>query len=123
VVVDQLSPGEVDRIFGALADATRRDIVRRVLSDEASISDLATRYAMTWAAVQKHVAVLERAGLVTKRTRGRERMVLGDVDTIREAVRLLDELEEVWRGRIARIDTILGPDPEPHPTPTTQQED
>ena len=97
----------MDRIFGALADPTRRDIVMRVLNSEASVSALADRYSMSFAAVQRHVAVLERAGLVRKEARGRERLVRGDVDTIRAAARLLEEYEEIWRGRIARIEEIL----------------
>ncbi|MDT7548282.1 MAG: hypothetical protein QOE84_676 [Actinomycetota bacterium] len=97
----------MDRIFGALADPTRRDIVARVMRQEASVSALAERYAMTFAAVQRHVAVLERAGLVTKEQRGRERLVRGDVDTIRAAARLLEQYEEIWRGRIGRIDDLL----------------
>ena len=83
MVVHQLDQDEVDRVFAALADPTRRDIVARVLIREASVSALAERYAMSFAAVQKHVAVLERAGLVSKQPHGRERLVRGDVDTIR----------------------------------------
>ena len=98
---------EVDRVFAALADATRRDIVGRVLHEGASVSALAQRYEMTFAAVQKHVAVLERARLVTKERRGREQIVRGDVHTIRAAAGLLDEYEEIWRGRIGRIEEIL----------------
>ena len=112
MVVRQLDQDEVDRVFGALADRTRRDIVVRVLSGEASVSALAERYAMSFAAVQKHVAVLERAGLVSKQQAGRERLVRGDVDTIRAAARLLDEYEEVWRGRIGRLDALLAEDQE-----------
>jgi len=103
---------DADRIFGALADPTRRDIVARVLRGEASVSVLADAYAMSFAAVQRHVAVLERAGLVTKERRGRERLVRGDVQTIRAAVRLLDQYEEIWRGRIGRIEEILTESPE-----------
>ena len=103
---------EVDRIFGALADPTRRDIVARVMRQEASVSALADRYAMSFAAVQRHVAVLERAGLVTKERRGRERLVRGDVDTIQAAVRLLQKYEAIWRGRIGRIEDILTERPE-----------
>lgn len=98
---------DADLIFGALADPTRRDIVARVLRAEASVSVLADSYAMSFAAVQRHVAVLERAGLVTKERRGRERLVRGDVQTIRDAARLLDQYEEIWRGRIGRIEDIL----------------
>src|SRR3954471_22764600 len=93
---------DADRVFGALADPTRRDILSRVLREEASVSGLATRYAMSFAAVQKHVSVLEKAGLVTKETRGRERLVRGEVRTLRAVGRLLDRYEEIWRGRLER---------------------
>jgi DNA-binding transcriptional ArsR family regulator len=99
----------VDRVFAALADATRRDIVSRVLRQEASVSALAQGYPMSFAAVQKHVAVLERARLVTKERRGREQVVHGDVGTIRAARRLLDQYEELWRGRVDRITELLDP--------------
>ena len=97
----------MDRVFAALADSTRRDIVTRVLRQEASVSTLAGRYDMTFAAVQKHVAVLERAHLVSKQRRGRERIVRGDVTTIRAASRLLEQYEEIWLGRIGRIEDLL----------------
>ena len=103
---------DVDRIFGALADPTRRDIVARVLRREASVSVLADSYAMSFAAVQRHVAVLERAGLVSKERHGRERLVRGDVHTIRAAALLLDQYEEIWRGRIGRLEDILTEPPE-----------
>ncbi len=96
-----------DALFHALADRTRRDILRRVLAGEQSISTLAGHYQMSFAAVQKHVAVLERAGLLTKRRQGREAFASGDVQVVRSAGRLLTELEEVWRGRIARIDALI----------------
>jgi DNA-binding transcriptional ArsR family regulator len=99
-----------DRVFHALADATRRDIVRRALGGEHSVSALARVYPVSLAAVQKHVAVLEAAGLVTKERRGREQLVRSNVDTLRLASRLLDELEAVWRGRIDRIGELLADD-------------
>ncbi len=111
MVVRLREQDEVDRVFAALADATRRDIVTRVLQQEASISGLAERYEMSFAAVQKHVAVLERAGLVTKQQRGRERLVRGDVDTLRAATRLLDDYEQLWRSRVGRLDDLLTEDP------------
>ncbi|WP_374008997.1 ArsR/SmtB family transcription factor [Leifsonia sp. LS-T14] len=107
MVVDQLTETDIDRIFQALADATRRDIVARSLDGEHSVSELAQRYDMSFAAVQKHVAVLERAGLVHKRTRGRERVVSGDPGTIRRASLLLDRYEQIWRHRVAAIDGLL----------------
>ncbi len=107
MVVDVLESERVDRVFRALADVTRRDIVTRTLEGEHSVSALARHYPMSFAAVQKHVAVLEEAGLVTKRRRGREQLVSGDVETVRRAARLLDDLEGVWRSRTERMSEIL----------------
>ncbi|WP_110589058.1 ArsR/SmtB family transcription factor [Microbacterium suaedae] len=107
VVDSELSDAEVDRVFRALADATRRDIVRRVLTEEAAVSELAAAYDMSFAAVQKHVAVLEEAGLVSKHPRGRQRIVRGDPDRIRRARRLLAAYEDIWRARISRLDALL----------------
>lgn len=107
VVDQQLASDEVDRIFGALADATRRDILTRVLDHEEPVSGLAALYEMSFAAVQKHVAVLERAGLVSKRAHGRERLVRGEVERVRTAARLLEDYEEIWRARIAALDVLL----------------
>lgn len=94
-------------MFHALSDATRRDIVIRSMQEESSVSVLARAYPMSFAAVQKHVAVLERAGLVTKRRQGREQLVRGNVAAVRDARLLLDRLEAVWRGRIERMEDLL----------------
>lgn len=111
MVVDLgLSDAEVDRMFRALSDATRRDIVRRTLAGEASVSELAAAYDMSWAAVQKHVAVLEGAELVTKETRGRERIVRGNPTQIQRAQALLDSYEHIWRARVDRLDALLAED-------------
>jgi DNA-binding transcriptional ArsR family regulator len=107
MVVDALTDTEVDGIFHALADATRRDILGRVMTDEQSVSALARRYEMSFAAVQKHVAVLERALLVSKRRRGREQLVHGEPAALRRARELLDEYEEIWHSRAQRIDDLL----------------
>ncbi len=106
-----MSPPETDRVFHALADATRRDIVSTVLVQELSVSALARRYPMSVTAVQKHVAVLEDAGLVTKRRRGRESLVQGDIDRVRDARSALDAFEQLWRDRVAQMDQILAEDP------------
>ncbi|QBX55475.1 ArsR family transcriptional regulator [Nocardioides seonyuensis] len=105
-----------DAMFHALADRTRRDILRRVLAGEHSVSTLASSYDMSFAAVQKHVAVLERAGLVTKRRQGREALASGDVEAVRSVGSMLTEIEAVWRGRIARIDELIA-----EPAPTTSE--
>src|SRR3984957_8032783 len=107
MVVDQISAAGVDRIFHALADGTRRDILALAVGGGYSVSALAKRYPMSFAAVQKHVAVLEDAGLITKERRGRERLVHIDVDTVERARVLLDGLEELWRARVGRIDDLL----------------
>jgi DNA-binding transcriptional ArsR family regulator len=99
---------EVDRLFHALADATRRDILHRCVQGGPSVSRLADVYPMSFAAVQKHVAVLERAGLVTKQRHGREQLVRTDGDAVSEAKRVLDELEATWRGRVGRMADLLG---------------
>ena len=96
-----------DAFFHALSDRTRRDILRRVLAGEHSVTALAAAYDMSFAAVQKHVAVLERAGLLTKRRHGREQLASGDVDAIRSVASMLGELEEIWRGRIVRIEELI----------------
>ncbi len=96
-----------DRVFRALADSTRRDIVRRTITSEHSVSALARLYPMSFAAVQKHVAVLEEAGLVTKRRQGREQLVSADVTTVRRARHLLDQLEAMWLERIDRMGEVL----------------
>lgn len=110
-----LSDDEVDRIFRALADATRRDIVRRTLTEEITVSTLAAAYDMSFAAVQKHVSVLESAGLVNKNRQGRERLVRGNPHTLRKAQSLLDHYEQLWRGRIDRLDALLAGDTDGDP--------
>ncbi|GAA1360073.1 ArsR/SmtB family transcription factor [Catellatospora chokoriensis] len=106
------SEDQADAFFHALADRTRRDIMRRVLAGQHSVSALAAKYDMSFAAVQKHVAVLEKAGLLTKLRSGREQLVSGDVAAVRSVASMLAELEQVWRGRIARIDDLIASDPD-----------
>jgi DNA-binding transcriptional ArsR family regulator len=113
MVVDSPTGEAVDHLFHALADATRRDILGRCVGGELSVSRLAEAYPMSFAAVQKHVVVLERAGLVTKQRRGREQLVRTDPDAVRRARRALDELETAWRGRVQRMSDLLAQDPDP----------
>jgi DNA-binding transcriptional ArsR family regulator len=113
MVVAELADEEVDRLFHALADATRRDILHRCGRDEPSVSRLADLYPMSFAAVQKHVAVLERAGLVTKQRRGREQLVHTDQAAVGRARRALEELEAAWRGRVDRMAELLAQAPRP----------
>ena len=94
-------------MFGALADATRRDIVRRAIDGEEGVAELAGHYPMSFAAVQKHIAILERAGLVTKERIGRRKVVRTNSEGLRVARRLLDQYEELWRGRIGRMTALI----------------
>ncbi|MCS3844650.1 helix-turn-helix transcriptional regulator [Microbacterium sp. AK031] len=103
----ELSEAETDRVFHALATATRRDILRRTINEEQSVSALAGDYDMSFAAVQKHVAVLEAAGLIIKRAEGRERLVRANPEMIARARALLARYEELWRARISRLDDLL----------------
>lgn len=107
MVVDYLAEQATDRIFHALADATRRDILARAIEQEQSVSALARRYEMSFAAVQKHVAVLERATLITKQRRGREQIVHGHAPTVRRATELLDAYEQLWIQRATQIADVL----------------
>src|SRR5437016_14524104 len=107
VVSVQIAPPDVDRVFAPLAAHTRRDIVRRAISAEEGVLELAGHYPMSFAAVQKHVAVLERAGLITKQRAGRRRVVRTNLEALLVARRLLDQYEELWRARGHRMNELL----------------
>ena len=100
-----------DRIFGALGDATRRDIVRRAIEGEEGVAELAEHYSMSFAAVQKHIAILERAGLVSKHRIGRRKIVRTNLERLRVARRMLDQYEDLWRERIERMNQLINESP------------
>lgn len=105
------TPLDYDRVFAALSDATRRDIVRRAIEGEEGIVELAEHYSMSFAAVQKHIAILEKAGLVGKHRIGRRKVVRTNLETLRVARRLLDQYEELWRERFARMTLLIDESP------------
>ncbi|MCR6482372.1 helix-turn-helix domain-containing protein [Amycolatopsis sp. OK19-0408] len=107
VVLENESEESLNQLFRALADGTRRDILKRSIAETPSVSDLAAHYEMSFAAVQKHVAVLERAGLIHKRANGRAQLVSTDRERIRRAGELLDSFETLWRQRVAQLDDVL----------------
>jgi DNA-binding transcriptional ArsR family regulator len=98
---------DFDRVFGALADGTRRDIVRRAISGDEGVAELAEHYPMSFAAVQKHVAILERAGLVAKHRNGRRKVVRTELDALRVAQGLLKRYEDMWRERFDRMAQLI----------------
>jgi DNA-binding transcriptional ArsR family regulator len=102
---------EHDRIFSALGDATRRDIVRRAVDGKEGVAELASHYPMSFAAVQKHVAILERAGLVTKHRVGRRKLVRTNLEGLRVARHLLDRYEDLWRERVERMNQLIRESP------------
>ena len=103
---------DFDRVFRALADTTRRDIVRRAITGQEGVAELAEHYPISFAAVQKHVAILERAGLVTKVRNGRRKVVRTNLEGLRRARALLDRYEELWRGRVDRMTALVTQDQE-----------
>lgn len=121
MVGGELTDGAVDDLFHALSDATRRDILRRCAEGDPSVSRLAEAYPMSFAAVQKHVAVLERAGFVTKERRGRERLVHTDLAAVDRVRQVLDEVEQTWRGRAERMSDLLARRPNPRKTNSEEE--
>jgi DNA-binding transcriptional ArsR family regulator len=123
MVIAELTDEVLDHLFHALADATRRDILRCSAAGELSLSRLAERYPMSFAAVHKHVAVLERAGLVTKQRRGREQLVHTEPDAVHRARLALDQLETAWRGRVERMSDLLAREPIAAESTSTEGQD
>ena len=101
-----------DLVFGALADPTRRDIVSRAVAAQEGVAELAQHYPMSFAAVQKHIAVLERAGLISKERAGRRKVVRSQVESLRVVQQVLDRYEELWRARMDRMDDVLASEKE-----------
>ena len=120
VVLVQTAP-DFDRVFAALAHHTRRDIVRRTITAEEGVLELASHYPMSFAAVQKHVTVLERAGLITKQRIGRRKIVRTNPEALLVARRLLDQYEGLWRARIDRMNELIAETGRHHRTMETKE--
>jgi DNA-binding transcriptional ArsR family regulator len=97
----------LDNIFSSLSDPTRRDILKRVASKEMSVGEIAKHYDLTFAAVSKHLKVLERAKLVIKQRRGKEQMVSVMPDALKEADDYLEAYRALWEERFDRLDALL----------------
>ena len=112
MVVDSEIQDRTDGVFHALADPTRRDILFRTMQREHSVSELARFYPMSFAAIQKHVAILERCTLISKRRHGREQLVHGEAQALGDVLDVVRQLEQMWRARIERFGTLLANDPD-----------
>lgn len=97
----------LDNVFMALADATRRSILARVAKAEMSIGEIAQHYSLTFAAVSKHIKVLERAHLVTKQRRGKEQVVIIVPETIGIAQHQIERYAKMWGDRFDALDNVL----------------
>lgn len=97
----------LDFVFGSLADATRRDILKRVAKKELSIGEIAGHYKLSFAAISKHLKVLEKARLIIKRRQGKEQIVMANPLTIKTADDYLRHYEQIWNQRFDRLEMLL----------------
>lgn len=97
----------LDTIFGSLADPIRRDILKRVTDCELNVSEIALPYSVSLAAISKHLKILERAQLITKRKQGKEQLVTISPAALQQANEYLDQYASLWVGRYDRLDTLL----------------
>jgi DNA-binding transcriptional ArsR family regulator len=102
---------DLNLVFQSLADPTRRDILAHVSRRSLSIGDIAKRYDLTFAAVSKHLKVLERARLVVKQRRGKEQIVTAAPDTVRQASEYLKRYQAMWNERFDALDEYLQANP------------
>lgn len=97
----------LDLIFGSLADTTRRDILRRVAGLELSVGEIASSYDISLAAVSKHLVVLEKAGLITKRRDGKQQIASLSPAAVTDASSHLERYRDIWESRLDRLGAYL----------------
>ena len=98
---------QLDSVFGSLADATRRDILARVASQEHSVGELVAKYNMSFAAISKHLKVLETAKLISKRKEGKKHMVSLAPTALQSADEYLEQYRALWEARFDRLEAVL----------------
>lgn len=98
---------QLDSIFNSLADATRRDILRRVTKENLTVSEVAKPYDMSLAAISKHLKVLEKAKLIAKRREGKKQIVVLAPEALKTADEYLDQYRQMWQGRANKLETLL----------------
>jgi DNA-binding transcriptional ArsR family regulator len=101
------SPQLLDRTFAALADPTRRRILEHLAQGERCVTDLARPYSMSLPAVSKHLRVLEKAGLVCRRRRGRVHSLKLQAAPMKQAVQWIEEYRRFWEDSFDRLDEYL----------------
>lgn len=100
----------LNRLFGSLADPTRRDILAHLMRTQYTVGQIAEKYDISFAAVAKHLSVLEKAKLITKQRRGKEQVVSIAPDALRDACYYLKRYEQLWSSRFDALDNILKED-------------
>lgn len=98
---------QLDLVFSSLADPTRRDIFWRVSQREHTISEIAENYKMSFAAISKHLKVLEKAKLIAKRQKGRQQIISAELTTLKSVEDYLSQYEKLWNKRFDALDKIL----------------
>lgn len=101
---------DINNIFHSLADPTRRDILKRVCEAEHTISELAGKYEISFAAVAKHLNVLEKARLINKRKSGKQQIISAETSTVDFASEHLEQYGKIWEDRFNRLEKILQED-------------
>ena len=101
------APGRLDATFAALADPTRRAILARLATGEASVMELAKPFAMSQPAISKHLKVLERAGLVSRGRLAQRRPRRLEAKPLAEATEWLERYRQFWEGSFHRLDALL----------------
>jgi DNA-binding transcriptional ArsR family regulator len=102
-----MSPSRLDATFAALADPTRRGILARLASGQASVTELARPFAMSQPAISKHLKVLERAGLISRRRDAQRRPRRLEAKPLAQATEWLERYRQFWEGNFQRLDALL----------------
>lgn len=98
---------ELDLLFGALADSTRRGILAYVAEEAMSVGEIGERFDLTYGAISKHILVLEKAGLVAKERKGKSQMVIIVPDTVDVAREHIERYARMWESRLDKLESIL----------------
>jgi DNA-binding transcriptional ArsR family regulator len=121
-IIPEGTSEDLDLLFGALADATRRGIVERLAEGEATVTELAAPFAISLPAISRHLKVLEHASVITRSQQGRWRRARLSPTSLAGAAMWLAQYERLWSERFDRLDDHLTRLTSEHPTPQTETE-